>query len=169
MGSSPPCTSLHVTRTRGLTAFLLSAHAWTLVGFLCLVDISYGLKCWHCIAENCHLDPQDHSTAESRVCYQGQTCQKVVFEMMSETEKVTYKSTVRSCADECIPQNDFNNCTIEQYTSRGCVRRVCCDDSDMCNSAPGLHAPDTYIRLIPYSVLLSCFVFKLGPCAPHYS
>ncbi|XP_059177472.1 uncharacterized protein LOC131956878, partial [Physella acuta] len=70
------------------------------------------------------------------MCYQGQKCQKVVFEMLSEPN-TKYTSTVRSCADECIPQDDFlnNNCTDDIYTSRGCVQRVCCDDNDLCNTA----------------------------------
>ncbi|KAH9513388.1 hypothetical protein Btru_034813 [Bulinus truncatus] len=63
---------------------------------------------------------------------------KVVFEMYSEDDKKKYQSTVRSCADQCIPQDDFANCTDTLYHTRGCVHRVCCDDNDMCNSAPNV-------------------------------
>ncbi|KAK7010484.1 hypothetical protein BgiMline_002092 [Biomphalaria glabrata] len=98
-------------------------------------DVTYGLKCWHCIAENCHLNPYDYDQAESRACLPGQTCQKVVFEMYDDKDRYTYRSTVRSCADQCLPQDDFDNCTDVLHQTRGCVQRVCCDDDDMCNSA----------------------------------
>ena len=44
-----------------------------------------------------------------------------------------YDSTVRGCAWNCLPKNDFQNCSTELHGSRGCVVRNCCRDNDLCN------------------------------------
>lgn len=78
--------------------------------------------------------------------------QKVYFEMVEVTKdgEVTHKSTVRGCSTNCIERNDFMNCTEIEKTSRGCVRKDCCDDKDLCNSAN-----DTCISkcLLPFAVI----------------
>lgn len=94
------------------------------------------LTCWHCIAENCDLDPESNFRAEKRQCNEGHLCQKVYFEMQSDIDDARYKSTVRSCAEQCEPRDDYQNCTRDLYITRGCVHRVCCQDDDLCNSAP---------------------------------
>nr|KAG5688101.1 hypothetical protein BaRGS_031294 [Batillaria attramentaria] len=59
--------------------------------------------------------------------------------MKSDVDTTLYMSTVRSCAEDCANQDDFDNCTDHQYTTRGCLTRMCCNDEDLCNSArPGL-------------------------------
>ncbi|GFR89377.1 hypothetical protein ElyMa_002541300 [Elysia marginata] len=55
--------------------------------------------------------------------------------MQSDIDDARYKSTVRSCAEQCEPRDDYQNCTRDLYITRGCVRRVCCQDDDLCNSA----------------------------------
>ncbi|WAQ93582.1 hypothetical protein MAR_006053 [Mya arenaria] len=62
---------------------------------------------------------------------------KVYFEMLEETERGNFihTSTVRGCSSGCKSRNDFRNCTHQQRTSRGCVRKDCCSDTDLCNSA----------------------------------
>ena len=55
--------------------------------------------------------------------------------MQSDIGDARYKSTVRSCAEQCEPQDDYKNCTKDLYITRGCVRRMCCQDEDLCNTA----------------------------------
>ncbi|KAJ8306640.1 hypothetical protein KUTeg_017185, partial [Tegillarca granosa] len=97
--------------------------------------IVYALKCWHCIADDCDRDPDGNYKAVQTDCLSGQYCQKVYFEMYSTTDHVKYFSTVRGCAWDCEYQNDFDNCTADLYSSRGCIRKLCCADADLCNSS----------------------------------
>ena len=57
--------------------------------------------------------------------------------MFSETEKRGYKSTVRGCSPGCTPRDDFLNCTTQLKNSRGCIRKDCCNDNDLCNGSDG--------------------------------
>ena len=66
--------------------------------------------------------------------------QKVFFEMQSDVTTTKYRSLVRSCAEHCVDQDDFRNCSAWQLTTMGCVRRTCCDDEDLCNAAAGRHS-----------------------------
>ena len=52
--------------------------------------------------------------------------------MQSDVGTAVYTSTVRSCAETCVEQDDFRNCTHWLYTTSGCVRRNCCAE-DLCN------------------------------------
>lgn len=63
--------------------------------------------------------------------------QKVVFEMKSDVGDAKYTSIVRSCAENCFNQDDHldNNCTGFKYTTRGCLKRTCCNDKNFCNVA----------------------------------
>lgn len=106
----------------------------TLLIFVGQVD---SLSCWQCIADNCEVNPESNYKAERKACRQGQQCQKVFFEMVSDVSTTKYSSLVRSCAEQCVDQDDFLNCTKWMHTSRGCIRRSCCHDQDMCNSAYG--------------------------------
>ncbi|WAQ93586.1 hypothetical protein MAR_006057 [Mya arenaria] len=96
-----------------------------------------GIQCWQCIAGNCSEDPTGNYKATKKTCNFGQACQKVYFEMLEETENANYihMSTVRGCSSECTSRDDVINCTLQQRTSRGCVRKDCCSDTDLCNNA----------------------------------
>ena len=61
--------------------------------------------------------------------------QKVYFEMHSTLYDKQFVSTVRSCAWDCVPQNDFSNCSRDLYSSRGCIEKLCCNDNDLCNNS----------------------------------
>ncbi|KAK6165872.1 hypothetical protein SNE40_022696 [Patella caerulea] len=107
-----------------------------------------GLRCWHCIADNCDEDPSSNYKASQKDCLEGQICQKVHFEMYSTTDKVEYKSLVRSCAEECTVHNDFVNCTDDLFTTRGCIKRSCCNNEDLCNVS-------TKVTAMTWNVLLA--------------
>lgn len=126
---------------------------------LLLIVSSDCLRCWHCIADNCVDDPSDNYKASEKLCRYGQFCQKVYFEMVEETGEgnVIHKSTVRGCSTDCIERNDFLNCTEQLKNSRGCVRKHCCDDGDLCNSASDL---PTFVQSLFYTVILSTCLFS---------
>ena len=65
--------------------------------------------------------------------------QKVYFEMHSTFYDKQFYSTVRGCAWDCVPQNDFRNCSRDLYSSRGCIEKLCCNDNDLCNSSQTNH------------------------------
>ncbi|WAQ93587.1 hypothetical protein MAR_006058 [Mya arenaria] len=67
----------------------------------------------------------------------GMSGTKVYFETLEVTEKtyISHTSTVRGCSSECKSRDDFKNCTMLQRTLSGCVRKDCCSDTDLCNSA----------------------------------
>jgi hypothetical protein len=62
----------------------------------------------------------------------------VYFEMLEESDDgrpfAVHTSTVRGCSTNCIDRNDFTNCTNKLKTSRGCVRKYCSNDGDLCNN-----------------------------------
>lgn len=37
--------------------------------------MALGIKCWHCISEDCHLDPSENYKAVEKQCLTGQYCQ----------------------------------------------------------------------------------------------
>lgn len=102
---------------------------------LLILECSQALSCWHCIADNCEGNPEENYKAVKRDCLEGQFCQKVMFRMQSDIGTTKYSSTVRSCSEDCLDQDDFENCTDWLYTTRGCLKRMCCDDEDLCNAA----------------------------------
>ncbi|ESO99854.1 hypothetical protein LOTGIDRAFT_173458 [Lottia gigantea] len=116
---------------------IISSRQITLwfVAFITFIGITESLKCWHCVADNCEEDPQNNYKASQKTCLEGQICQKVYFEMYSTEDDVKYKSLVRSCAEDCSSSNDFYNCSNDLYTTRGCIKRSCCDDEDLCNNS----------------------------------
>ncbi|XP_025095610.1 uncharacterized protein LOC112564765 isoform X2 [Pomacea canaliculata] len=111
------------------------------------------LSCWHCIADNCEQNPEDNYKAAKRQCLEGQFCQKVTFEMHSDVGSATYSSVVRSCAENCMDQDDFRqNCSNWLLTTRGCVKRTCCNDEDLCNGAA---IPSTHLWCLgPFTALV---------------
>ena len=67
--------------------------------------------------------------------------QKVFYEMFYEEEGLPSKlckSTVRGCSTDCSPKDDFTNCTHDLRTTRGCVKKDCCADADLCNGTPAM-------------------------------
>ena len=89
--------------------------------------------------------------------------QKVYFEMYSETDQKGYRSTVRGCSTACQPRNDFMNCTRELKTTRGCIRKDCCHDSDLCNHS-NIMTSSSYVALtclILVELLPRVYVTKL--------
>lgn len=100
---------------------------------LCISGMSVGIKCWHCISKDCQLDPSENYKAVKKQCLTGQYCQKVYYSMYSTMDNMVYESTVRGCAWDCLPKDDFQNCSSELHGSRGCVTRNCCRDNDLCN------------------------------------
>ncbi|XP_052805535.1 uncharacterized protein LOC128234932 [Mya arenaria] len=111
-----------------LQTIALMSTIWTIVE---------GIQCWHCIADDCSKDPSGNYKATKKACNFGQACQKVYFETLEVTEKtyISHTSTVRGCSSECKSRDDFKNCTMLQRTLSGCVRKDCCSDTDLCNSA----------------------------------
>lgn len=79
--------------------------------------------------------------------------QKVTFEMHSDVGSATYSSVVRSCAENCMDQDDFRqNCSHWLLTTRGCVKRTCCNDEDLCNGAA---IPSTHLWCLgPFTALV---------------
>ena len=68
--------------------------------------------------------------------------------MQSDIDDARYKSTVRSCAEQCEPRDDYQNCTRDLYITRGCVRRMCCHNNDLCNSAARLTSISLAVILV---------------------
>jgi len=62
--------------------------------------------------------------------------------MLEETDTGTmeHRSVVRGCSAMCESRNDFESCTEQQLTSRGCVRKDCCNDGDLCNDVSSLYS-----------------------------
>ncbi|KAL5007644.1 hypothetical protein ScPMuIL_016450 [Solemya velum] len=120
---------------------------------LWLVDCTLSLTCWQCIADNCEQPPDSNYKATKKYCKEGQKCQKVYFEMFSTTDNRKYVSTVRGCAADCQSKNDHENCSRELYTTRGCIKRTCCSDQDLCNSS---HRVASHRTLNGISIVLLC-------------
>ncbi|KAH3706146.1 hypothetical protein DPMN_065526 [Dreissena polymorpha] len=116
------------------------------------------LECWHCISDDCGSDPSNNYKAFKRPCSEQQSCQKVYFEMIEETDKGTFvhSSIVRGCASRCMSRDDFENCTHQLHTSRGCVRKDCCSDNDLCNSAHPLFEIPSYFNVKIIFIFLFC-------------
>ncbi|XP_062583658.1 uncharacterized protein LOC134245387 isoform X1 [Saccostrea cucullata] len=121
------------------------------------IGISLGLKCWHCISKDCDLDPSENYKAVKKQCSPGQYCQKVYYSMYSTMDNRIYDSTVRGCAWNCLPKNDFENCSSELHGSRGCVTKNCCRDSDLCNTGSRVVTSSNILYLI-IAVLSMCYV-----------
>ncbi|XP_061185676.1 uncharacterized protein LOC133193760 isoform X2 [Saccostrea echinata] len=132
-------------------------HFLTFWIFLHVSGISLGLKCWHCISKNCDLDPSENYKAVKKECSPGQYCQKVYYSMYSTMDNRIYDSTVRGCAWNCLPKNDFKNCSSELHGSRGCVTKNCCRDSDLCNTGPRVLTSSNMLYLIVIFILW-CYV-----------
>lgn len=47
-------------------------HVWY---FFTSLACAYGLKCWHCIADDCDEDLGGNYKASKKTCYPGQICQ----------------------------------------------------------------------------------------------
>ena len=63
--------------------------------------------------------------------------QKVYYKVFSESDNRVYESTVRSCSlGQCVPRDDFRNCTQDKLVFPGCVRKDCCQNTNLCNAAP---------------------------------
>ncbi|XP_070212270.1 uncharacterized protein [Littorina saxatilis] len=137
-------------------------YVWGLV--LMLLGRTEGLNCWHCIADNCEQSPEDNYKASEKTCQPGQQCQKVFFQMQSDVTTTLYSSVVRSCAEQCVEQDDFFNCTDWQFTTRGCVRRNCCGDEDLCNASQPVHfiaSRSLYAGVLGAALALSWTVVSL--------
>ncbi|XP_041365077.1 uncharacterized protein LOC121380360 [Gigantopelta aegis] len=119
-----------------------------------LFDWTGALTCWHCIAGDCDINPSDNYKAIKKPCLPQQHCQKVYFEMYSNFDMKKYTSTVRSCAEECIPQDDFQNCTQDIFLTRGCRKKTCCANKDLCNSSSIVQQPFVLITVFLYTSVL---------------
>ncbi|XP_048754631.1 uncharacterized protein LOC125665791 isoform X1 [Ostrea edulis] len=133
---------------------------WPLFIFLFTVlhlsGMAMGIKCWHCISKNCHLEPSENYQAVKKQCLTGQFCQKVFYSMYSTMDNKIYYSTVRGCAWNCLPKNDFKNCSSELHGSRGCVTRNCCRDNDLCNKGTSV-VPSSQLSFLLILFIISCF------------
>ncbi|XP_063420569.1 uncharacterized protein LOC134705781 [Mytilus trossulus] len=132
---------------------------WILQSLL-FIGCCCALKCWHCISDNCDIDPDDNERAEQRTCKRGQYCQKVYFEMHSTFENKQLYSTVRGCAWDCSPKNDFRNCSRDLYSSRGCIEKMCCNDNDLCNGSNIIHM--TGISRILGMLIFTTIISNMG-------
>ncbi|KAL4222500.1 hypothetical protein ACF0H5_018539 [Mactra antiquata] len=121
----------------------------------------HGLRCWHCISDDCDEALADNYKASKKVCRPGQSCQKVYFEMIERDDdgrSYIHKSTVRGCSENCEDRNDFAvNCSEILKTSRGCVRKDCCTDGDLCNNSSDI-SPIVYVVIC---VCLSVYKYVL--------
>ncbi|KAH3706147.1 hypothetical protein DPMN_065527 [Dreissena polymorpha] len=70
------------------------------------------------MSNDCGSDPSNNYKASKRPCAEQQSCQKVYFEMIAETDKGTFihSSIVRECASRCKSRDDFGNCTHQLDT-----------------------------------------------------
>ncbi|XP_052805488.1 uncharacterized protein LOC128234907 [Mya arenaria] len=130
-----------------LQVVALMSALWTVVE---------GIQCWHCIAEDCAADPSANYKATKKACKSGQSCQKVYFEMLDVTDNGNFihTSTVRSCSSECKSRDDFINCTELQRNSRGCIRKDCCSDTDLCNSSNDVKLDVPYVLIVLACVIV---------------
>ncbi|XP_046332997.1 uncharacterized protein LOC124115881 [Haliotis rufescens] len=143
----------------------VSGADWVFVTFILtwvLTDTVVALQCWHCIADNCDINPSENYKATKKVCQPNQCCQKVIFAMYSPTDNVKYTSTVRSCAGECYSHDDFENCTDDQYNTRGCVTKTCCDNQDFCNTANTYRTYSTWVT----ACVLTSVAFSIHAVMP---
>nr|XP_022309365.1 uncharacterized protein LOC111115075 isoform X2 [Crassostrea virginica] len=123
---------------------------------MAFTGMALGIKCWHCISEDCHLDPSENYKAVEKQCLSGQYCQKVYYSMYSTMDNRIYDSTVRGCAWNCLPKNDFQNCSTELHGSRGCVVRNCCRDNDLCNEGSRTNVLATSLHFLYMFVFFLC-------------
>lgn len=88
------------------------------------------------------------------------TFQKVYYSMYSTMDNMVYESTVRGCAWDCLPKDDFQNCSSELHGSRGCVTRNCCRDNDLCNQGSRTNSvlTSSHLSCLFLLVLSSYFV-----------
>lgn len=88
------------------------------------------------------------------------TFQKVYYSMYSTMDNMVYESTVRGCAWNCLPKDDFQNCSSELHGSRGCVTRNCCRDNDLCNQGSRTNSvlTSSHLSCLFLLVLSSYFV-----------
>lgn len=88
------------------------------------------------------------------------TFQKVFYSMYSTMDNMVYESTVRGCAWNCLPKDDFQNCSSELHGSRGCVTRNCCRDNDLCNQGSRTNSvlTSSHLSCLFLLVLSSYFV-----------
>lgn len=86
--------------------------------------------------------------------------QKVYYSMYSTMDNMVYESTVRGCAWDCLPKDDFQNCSSELHGSRGCVTRNCCRDNDLCNQGSRTNSvlTSSHLSCLFLLVLSSYFV-----------
>lgn len=75
-------------------------------------------------------------------------------------DNMVYESTVRGCAWNCLPKDDFQNCSSELHGSRGCVTRNCCRDNDLCNQGSRTNSvlTSSHLSCLFLLVLSSYFV-----------
>lgn len=92
--------------------------------------------------------------------------QKVFYSMYSTMDNKIYYSTVRGCAWNCLPKNDFKNCSSELHGSRGCVTRNCCRDNDLCNKGTSV-VSSSQLSFLLILFIISCFA-TLNYWSQHY-
>lgn len=100
-----------------------------------------GLTCWKCVGEECSGENFEEYS-EKIHCEQGESCMKVVFEMVDYPSPLKYESVVRTCSRgpcEPITMETFNGCRgkTRSYRFYGCSIRTCCEQ-DYCNKTASI-------------------------------
>uniref|UniRef100_A0A8W8MEY0 C1q domain-containing protein n=1 Tax=Magallana gigas TaxID=29159 RepID=A0A8W8MEY0_MAGGI len=100
-----------------------------------------GLTCWKCVGEECSGENFEEYS-EKIHCEQGESCMKVVFEMVDYPSPLKYESVVRTCSRgpcEPITMETFNGCRgkTRSYRFYGCSIRTCCE-KDYCNKTASI-------------------------------
>lgn len=126
-----------------------------------ILDSCYGLYCWKCISESCHLHPTIASQAVKVGCKEGQSCVKALYQMGQYTPR--YPSVIRTCsAGSCVPmmEDEFRNCSSNprRYNVTGCALRLCCNDRDFCNGTS--RKKSTVIDIGQFALFLGLIVLS---------
>ncbi len=91
--------------------------------------------------------------------------QKTEYKGLDYPTNITYTSVVRSCSQEaCTPRADTENCTVKLLANPGCMVRHCCNDKDLCNSVPSVHAGFQSVWILPLSWLLTQHILPQRRC-----
>ncbi|XP_078321477.1 uncharacterized protein LOC111110794 [Crassostrea virginica] len=134
---------------------------WRLLRFICALSVISGhvgcLNCWKCVGEMCSGEEFEKFSHKVH-CAEGESCMKVVFEMVDYPSPLRYESVVRTCSSgPCVPitMETFNVCRgkTRSYRFNGCAIRTCCE-KDFCNKATRVFDSDFRTCLFTFILIV---------------